>query len=107
MCMNKKTKINIFLTTIVGWLALGTVSYHFLENWSYITSFYFSSVTLTTVGYGDLYPTTELSRFFTSFYVLGGTAIVVAALGAVATEFLEQKVDKKISKQNFNSEDQK
>ncbi len=96
--MNKKTKINIFLTTIIGWLVLGTVSYHFLEGWSYITSFYFSAVTLTTVGYGDLHPTTEISRLFTAFYVLGGTAIVVAALGSVGTEFLEQKVDKKINK---------
>ncbi|PIE85097.1 hypothetical protein CSA08_03555 [Candidatus Gracilibacteria bacterium] len=93
--MNPKIKISIFISTIAGWLALGTFMYHFLEKWSLITSFYFSAITLTTVGYGDLHPTTEISRLFTAFYVLDGTTIVVAALGVVGTYFLEKKIKKK------------
>ncbi len=93
--MNPKIKISIFISTIAWWLALWTFMYHFLEKWSLITSFYFSAITLTTVWYGDLHPTTEISRLFTAFYVLDWTTIVVAALGVVGTYFLEKKIKKK------------
>ena len=43
-------------------LATGTVVYHFVEDWSWVDSFYFSSVALTTVGFGDLTPTTGTVR---------------------------------------------
>ncbi len=95
--MGNKTRRRIFIGSVVTWLAIGTVFYHFVEHWTYATSFYFSAVSLTTVGYGDLYPTTEFSRLFTAFYVLGGTAIVVAALGIIGAEMLEKRVEKKTS----------
>lgn len=37
----------------------------------------------------------KLSRLFTALYALGGTAIVVAALGVMGTHFLEKKVNRK------------
>ncbi len=101
--MNNKAKKSVFISTIIGWLVLGTVVYHSLEDWSYITSFYFSAVSLTTVGYGDLYPTSEISRLFTAFYVLGGTAIVVVALGFIGSNLLEKKVLKKDNKNKKES----
>ena len=35
-----------------------TIFYHFIESWTWVDSFYFSSVAITTVGFGDLSPTT-------------------------------------------------
>ncbi|MBN2236168.1 MAG: two pore domain potassium channel family protein, partial [Bacteroidales bacterium] len=32
----------------------GTIVYHFVEGWKWLDAFYFSAITLTTVGYGDL-----------------------------------------------------
>ena len=42
-------------------VAVGTVTYHLLEGWSFLDSLYFSVVTLATVGFGDLTPTTDLA----------------------------------------------
>lgn len=63
-------KIFIAIGIFLIWIIIGTISFYYLENWSLIDSFYFSVTTLTTVGYGDFVPTTEISRLFTAFYIL-------------------------------------
>lgn len=64
----------------VGLLIGGTSFYATFEDWSLVDSLYFSVMTLTTVGYGDLAPTTDVSKIFTTVYVLSGGGIVVAFL---------------------------
>jgi len=66
-------------------LGLGTVVYRILEDWSWVDSFYFSAVTLTTVGFGDLTPTTSASKLFTVFYIFTGISLI----GALLNEFLK------------------
>jgi voltage-gated potassium channel len=95
--MLSKIKIQIAssISALIGMIALGTIVYKFLEGWTWIQSFYFSVTTLSTVGYGDMHPTTEISRLFTSFYILSGVAIALAALGIIGMNYLEKR-EKKI-----------
>ncbi len=57
-------------------LGVGTTFYHFQENLSWIDAFYFSVVTLSTVGYGDITPVTSVGKIFTAFYILIGVGII-------------------------------
>ena len=66
----------------LGLLLLGTVTYRWLEDWSWIDSLYFCTVAVTTVGFGDLTPSTDSSKLFTVFYILGGVSIIAAFLDA-------------------------
>jgi voltage-gated potassium channel len=50
-------------------------------------------VTLTTVGYGDLSPTTDFSRIFTSIYIFIGLGVLVAFLGSLAQHYIAHKVE--------------
>jgi len=69
-------------------LALGTLFYHQVEGWSWLDSLYFCVVTLGTVGYGDLTPTTPQGKIFTIFYILIGIGLLVAFFSQLAQAFL-------------------
>ena len=71
----------------------GTVFYWRVEGWSLLDSFYFSSITLTTVGYGDLAPTTAAGKLFTVFYVFAGVGIIIAFVDAVARASVAQRAE--------------
>jgi len=63
-----------FLALIV--LSGGAVFYHYVESLKWLDAFYFCTITLTTVGYGDIVPKTDAGKLFTIFYVLAGIAII-------------------------------
>jgi voltage-gated potassium channel len=46
---------------------------------------------LTTVGYGDLHPTSAGTQIFTIIYILTGLGVFVALLASVAQKYIEQK----------------
>lgn len=59
-------------------ILLGTLVYMWLEPWSAVNALYFSVVTLATVGFGDLHPTTDASKLFTVVYIVFGLGILAA-----------------------------
>ncbi|MGI9613824.1 MAG: potassium channel family protein [Acidimicrobiales bacterium] len=73
----------IISLVIVGVIGIGTVVYHYLEDWSWVDSLYFSVITLTTVGYGDLAPSSSASKLFTVLYIAAGISLLGAALNEV------------------------
>ncbi len=79
------------ITTLFSWIAIGTVVFHRLESWNWIQSFYFSVVTITTVGYGDFTPTNDLSRLFTAIYILVGVSIGLVTLSVIGSEILRRR----------------
>ena len=68
--------------SVLGWaggtLLLGTLVYHWLEGWSYLDALYFCVISLATIGYGDLTPTTPVAKLFTIVYVINGVVILLA-----------------------------
>ena len=80
---------------VVVTLAAGTLFYWEIEGWTLLDSFYFSSITLTTVGYGDLAPETAAGKLFTVFYVFTGIGLIVAFLNAVARAAIEQREERR------------
>jgi len=82
------------LPVVAGALVLtGTLFYWRFEDWTIVEALYFSVVTLTTVGYGDLAPTTAETQIFTIIYILTGFGVLVALLTSVAQQYLIQKAE--------------
>lgn len=82
---------HLLVAAVVGILSFGTIFFHHIEHWSYLNSYYFSVVTLATVGYGDLTPTTDLGKFVATLYIFVGVGII-----AVFVQALVKKRSKKI-----------
>jgi len=77
-----------FLATTI--LVIGTIFYHYIEGWGWIDSLYFSVVTLTTIGYGDITPTTALSKLFTIGYIIIGIGIILGFINLVVKKNFEK-----------------
>jgi voltage-gated potassium channel len=76
----------ILSSSVLSILAIGTVFYHNIEGWSWLNSLYFSVTTLTTVGFGDMHPTTDASKVFTIFYLIIGVGILLSFINRVAVQ---------------------
>lgn len=81
-------KLLYALILVVFMLAIGTLFYAYVEGWSYVDSFYFSTMTLTTIGFGDLVPSTDMAKLFTSFYAVFGIGIMLYIIISVIGVFI-------------------
>ncbi|MGV6831330.1 MAG: ion transporter [bacterium] len=88
-----RAKIMVFmLFVLILCVILGTIMY-LVEGGqdsgftSIPRSIYWSIVTLTTVGYGDIAPASALGQFIASFIMLMGYAIIAVPTGIVSAEF--------------------
>lgn len=74
MIKQPETRALLVLTVLV--VAVGVTFYVNVEHWSFINALYFCVVTLGTVGYGDITPTTELGKLFTVIYIVVGLSVI-------------------------------
>jgi len=86
----------LLTTTLV--IILGTIVYHYLEGWTWVDSFYFSVITLTTVGYGDFSPQTDGGKLFTIFYIVIGIGIILTFVNTIYNHYADVKSQNKKGK---------
>ena len=98
------------ISAITSYLILGIISYHYAIQcdggtntggtagkspssffWSIIDSLYFSVVTFTTVGYGDITPTTNIGKIVTLLFGLVGISLLGIAIGTIGHSFMERQ----------------
>ena len=89
-------KILIFLSVVLmAVLILGTVMYVVEGPENGFTSIpmamYWATVTMTTVGYGDITPQTGLGRLIAAFMMLLGWGILAVPTGIVTAEMTSQR----------------
>lgn len=86
----KSPRIAPIILTAVLFLLFGTVFYVTVEGFTWLDSIYFCVITLTTIGYGDIVPTTDIGKIFTMFYAILGIGIIAATGNYILHQALER-----------------
>lgn len=82
------------MAILVLLLLAGSYVFMHLESWTWIEAFYFSTATVTTVGYGDLAPTNDASRLATSLYALISIPMLFFSIGILGEVVFARYHDK-------------
>lgn len=78
----------------------GTVFFRFVEGWSWIDSYFFTVVTLSTVGYGNLVPATAIGKIGTTIFIYLGVGIVATAIQQIAQFNIKRRMERNEGQDN-------
>lgn len=105
-----KEEIVLFLIVTAIFIFLASAGIYFFENKaqpevfsSVFHSSWWAIVTLTTVGYGDVYPITMGGKIFTFFILLIGVGIVTIPAGLVASALSKAREIEEQNSKNLNN----
>jgi voltage-gated potassium channel len=101
-----KGKIIVFIYfVLICTIIIGSIMYIIEGKESGFTSIpisiYWTIVTLTTVGYGDISPQTPLGQIFASLVMILGYGIIAVPTGIITAEFAKRNINPNISPDNF------
>jgi voltage-gated potassium channel len=88
--MNKRLRIAfgmLFFTLLVG-----ATGYHFLEGFSFFQALYLTVVTISTVGYGDVYARSTGGMVFTIFLIIVGVGTMFYTVSLIAETIVEGRL---------------
>ncbi|MCT0954024.1 hypothetical protein EFL41_10840 [Weissella cibaria] len=86
----RKTNIaNVFYVVATIVIAV-SVAFHFVEHESYMNSFYWAIITVSTVGYGDVSAHTTLGKLLSILMALGGVGMFGVLTSSITSYFQEE-----------------
>ena len=79
------------ITSLVGVVAMGTVFFHLVEGWGWVDSYFFTVVTISTVGYGKLVPATDLGKIGATGFIFVGLGVFAVAIQQFALYHMQKR----------------
>jgi voltage-gated potassium channel len=87
-------RVASLLVILAAVIIAGTLGFMYLQKLSLFDAFYFTIVSITTVGYGDIIPTTFGSMVLAIIIILGGVGVFSGLLVSFTQFLIERKTDK-------------
>lgn len=77
---------------LVAVLAVGTLGYHLIEGAPLWDAFYMTVITVTTVGYREVFPLTTGGQIFTVFLLVAGLGLIFVVATEIGRSMLEGEI---------------
>ncbi len=84
-------RLKLYLLLFTTMLALGIAGFMMFENLSLVDSIYFSIVTMATVGYGDIHPTSPEGKCLALVLIVGGVGTFLGVVASFTDIFLNRR----------------
>ena len=97
----ERTRLYIFAAVFFGVVLAGTVGFMRIEGLAPLDALYFSVVTVTTVGYGDIHPVTATGKLLAMALILSGGGTFFGILAAAVEMFLGRR-EKRLRSQKLD-----
>ncbi|MGL5379146.1 potassium channel family protein [Clostridium sp.] len=95
----KTNNLNYIIISTIAVVILGSLAISIVEGISFNDALWWSFVTVTTVGYGDISPQTYLGRGIAILLMLVGIGFISMLTGTIATYFLNKHRESKTYKE--------
>ncbi len=88
-------ELGLLLFSISVFLVLaGTLGFHWIEGSNLFDSFYMTMITLTTIGYGEVFELSRSGRIFNTFLILSGVGFIFVSIGIFTHQLLQLELDR-------------
>lgn len=84
-------RTRIIIASVIGVIGAGTVFFRFVEGWSWLDAYFFTVVTISTVGYGELVPATAIGKIGTTVLIFTGLGVFAVAIQQFAEYHVKRR----------------
>lgn len=85
-----QSKIKVAILLLIVIFLAGVVGFRYISDFTWVNALYMTVITITTVGYGEVQPLSDIDKLFNSILILSSVFIVGYAL-SVITEYVLSK----------------
>lgn len=87
-----KRRLLMAIISVLVMIVVGAIGFKLIEGYTFLESLYLSTQTVTTVGYGDLAPSSNAGRAFAVALMLVGAGTVLYALSVLAQAVIQSEI---------------
>ena len=89
--------------SLAAMFLIGTAGYVLIEGWSWFDSLYMTTITLATIGFGEVHPLSTSGRAFTIFLAAGGLSVAAYSFSSLTALIVEGELTDVLRRRKMSS----